>query len=54
MTPKIIYDNESPITLGDIFKSIMNEKVDALIKEIYDNNKVSSTDSSNEKGEDVA
>ncbi|WP_197023489.1 hypothetical protein [Heyndrickxia ginsengihumi] len=54
MTPKIIYDNESPITLEDIFKSIMNEKIDALIKEIYDNNKVNSTDSSNEIGEDVA
>lgn len=54
MTLERIFNNQSPITLEDIFKSILNEKIDTLIKEFYDNTKVNSTDSSNEKGEDVA
>jgi len=54
MTLERIFNNQSPITLEDIFQSILNEKIDALIKEFYDNTKVNSTDSSHEKGEDVA
>ncbi|SLL31596.1 Uncharacterised protein [Mycobacteroides abscessus subsp. abscessus] len=54
MTIERIFNNQSPITLEDIFQSILNEKIDALIKEFYDNTKVNSTDSSNKKGEDVA
>lgn len=53
MTPERIFNDQSPITLEDIYKSILNEKIDALIKEIYDN-KVNSTDSSDKKGEEVA
>lgn len=49
-----IFNNQSKITLEDIFKSILNEKIDVLIKEIYDDNKVNSTDSSNKEGENVA
>ncbi|MEC2289823.1 hypothetical protein [Bacillus licheniformis] len=54
MTPERIFNDQSPITLEDIYKSILIEKIDALIKEIYDNNKVNSTDSSDKKGEEVA
>lgn len=54
MTPERIFNDQSPITLEEIYKSILNEKIDALIKEIYDNNKVNSTDSSDKKGEEVA
>ncbi|WP_175987056.1 hypothetical protein [Bacillus sp. Marseille-Q1617] len=49
-----IFNNQSPFTLEDIFQSILNEKIDALIKEFYDSNKVNSTDSSNKKEEEVA
>ncbi|MCU9614347.1 MULTISPECIES: hypothetical protein [Bacillaceae] len=50
-----IFNNESPITLEDIFTSILNEKIDDLIKEFYDNNDIeTSTDSPKEKGEEVA
>ncbi|MGG3716699.1 hypothetical protein [Heyndrickxia ginsengihumi] len=54
MTPERIFNDQSPITLEDIYKSILNEKIDALIKEFYDKNMVNSTDSSDEKGEEVA
>ena len=49
-----IFNEESSITLEDILQSILNEKIDSLIKEFYDNNKVNSTDSSDKKGEEVA
>lgn len=49
-----IFNKESSITLEDILQSILNEKIDSLIKEFYDNNKVNSTDSSDKKGEEVA
>lgn len=44
-----IFNNQSPITLEDIFQSIVNEKIDALIKEFYDYNMVNSADSSKEE-----
>lgn len=55
MTPKFFYDNESTITLNQIIKSVIFEKVDTLIKQNYDSGKVNSTDSSDKsKGEEVA
>lgn len=40
-----IFNYESTVTLENILKSILNEKVDTLIAEIYDKSKVNSTDS---------
>lgn len=54
MTIERIFNTKSPISLEDIFQSILNEKIDALIEEFYDSNKVNSTDSSDTKGEKVA
>ncbi|WP_363550385.1 hypothetical protein [Caldifermentibacillus hisashii] len=54
MTIERIFNNQSTITLEDIIQSILNEKIDSLIREFYDNNKVNSTDSSDKKGEEVA
>jgi len=48
-----IFNNESPITLESILKSILNEKVDTLISQTYANSKVNSTASS-KKEEEVA
>ena len=49
-----IFNNQSSVTFKDIFQSIINEKIDTIVKEFYDNtNKVNSTDSSM-KGEEVA
>lgn len=49
-----IFNNQSSVTFKDIFQSIINEKIDTIVKEFYDNtNKVNSTDSSI-KEEDVA
>jgi len=44
-----IFNNESSTNLEDIFQSILSEKIDALISEFYDNNKVNSTDSNEEE-----
>lgn len=49
-----IFNNQSSVTFKDIFQSIINEKIDTIVKEFYDNtDKVNSTDSSI-KEEDVA
>lgn len=49
-----IFNNQSPVNLEDIFQSILNEKIDTIVKEFYANtSKVNSTDSSR-KGEEVA
>ncbi|WP_175618828.1 hypothetical protein [Virgibacillus halodenitrificans] len=49
MTLERIFNNKTTITLEDIFQSILNEKIDARIKEFYDYNKVNSADSSKEE-----
>jgi SUMO ligase MMS21 Smc5/6 complex component len=49
MTLERIFNNTTSITLEDIFQSILNEKIDALINEFYDNNKVNFADSSKEE-----
>jgi len=54
MNPKRIFNNHSKITLDEIIQSILNEKIDAIINEFYDSDKVISTNSSTEKGEEVA
>lgn len=46
ITIERIYNTQSTITLKDIYQSILNEKVDALISASYDNDKVNFTDSS--------
>ncbi|MFN7251514.1 MAG: hypothetical protein ACK4M9_12070 [Anaerobacillus sp.] len=48
-----IFNSEPSITLENILKSIINEKIDSLIAESYANDKVNSTVSSS-KGGNVA
>lgn len=49
-----IFNNESTITLESILQSIIIEKIDIIIADAYAKNKVNSTASSDEKGEEVA
>jgi hypothetical protein len=49
-----IFNNESAITLESILQSIIIEKIDIIIANSYAKNKVNSTASSDEKGEEVA
>jgi hypothetical protein len=49
-----IFNNESAITLESILQSIIIEKIDIIIADSYAKNKVNSTASSDEKGEEVA
>jgi hypothetical protein len=51
MTPEIIFNNKTSITFEDIFHSILDEKIDTIIQEFYDNTKVNSSYSSEIKGE---
>ncbi|MCM3024187.1 hypothetical protein [Heyndrickxia ginsengihumi] len=54
MTLERIFNNHTSTTLEDIIQSIVNEKIDALISEYYDNSIVNSTDSSDLEGGEVA
>lgn len=51
MTPEIIFNNKTSITFENIFHSILDEKIDTIIQEFYDNTMVNSSYSSETKGE---
>lgn len=51
MEPKRVFDNDSSLTFEDIFKSILNDKIEQFFKEFENQDKKHESVSFSNKGE---
>ncbi|MDD9149747.1 hypothetical protein OYT88_14425 [Sporolactobacillus sp. CQH2019] len=51
MTVERIFDSDSDVTANEILNSIIEDKIDTIVRATYSRAKVNSTDSSNSGGE---